>query len=70
MTQDELDALPIMGGIDERIEVRDGRKVVIPVMRKAFALFDPTVYTDANGARWMVGTHEGVMYRREMSRLG
>lgn len=65
---DELDALPELGGeIGVRIVVRDGKKVLVPVMAETKALFrgphDPELIWDREGSAWSVGTAKGVRYK-------
>lgn len=69
MTQEELDAIPSMGGIGYREETRDGKKVRIPYAEKSFALFDPVFVTGNDGRCWMVGTYKGIKYKSEVRPL-
>jgi hypothetical protein len=72
VTHEELDALPEVGGFGQREEMRDGRKVTIPVAERSFALFhgpdDPLSVEDRNGSVWMVGWAGGVRYKQRVQR--
>ena len=67
MTLEELDALPETGGFEQREELRDGKKVIIPVALEAFALYqgpdDPACVIDEHGVRWLIGWANGVRYK-------
>jgi len=73
MTHDELHALPdVTPRMGYAEEVRDGRRVRIPVMSHghAGALWqepDDPIVVDADGTRWMVGRLNGERVRREMA---
>lgn len=66
MTQTELDALPVSGGIGYRQKIIDGQRVRIPYMDNALVLFDPVLVVDERGERWMVGTANGIRYKSPM----
>ena len=70
MTLEELAALPDATiGFGQRIEVRDDRKVVIPVMEGIVGPMwhnddDPMFIEDEKGRCWSVGWIDGVRYKR------
>ena len=66
MTNEELDSIPEMGGFGCREEIRDGKRVRIPVAALAFALFDPVQYLDRHGHRWLVGTYRSQTYKSRL----
>ncbi len=68
MTQQELDALPEVGGISQREEIIDGRKVVIPVIEGGamFQGLDDGVVVGNDGQRWMIGQVSGVRSKRRI----
>lgn len=71
MTPDELDALPDATiGFGQRIEERDGQRVVIPFVVEGpqGAMWhgpdDPILIADEKGRVWSVGWIDGVRYKR------
>lgn len=71
MTQDELDALPIIGEITYELQERDGKQVRVPKAPVVGALHqepdDPSVIWDRWGQSWMVGRAFGKRWKRRMS---
>ena len=71
MTLEELAALPDATiSFGQRIEVRDGRQVRIPVMEGIVGAMwhnddDPMMMQDAEGRCWSVGWIDGVRYKRQ-----
>jgi hypothetical protein len=70
MTQDELDALPETGGIGQREEIIDGKRVVVPTMLSALCLYqnpdEPAFVIGNDGRRWMIGWADGVRYKTRL----
>lgn len=65
MTHAELMAIPEWPTqFGQRTIERDGQKFVVPVAPTPMVMFDPTLYIDANGHEWAVGTIKGVRYRQ------
>lgn len=65
MTQAELMALPEWpSGFGQRQIVRNGQRIIIPVAPPLVVFQDSCFYIDREGSAWMVGTHNGVKYRR------
>ena len=70
LTLEELAALPdATVGFGQRLEVRDGREVRIPVMEGVNGAMwhaddDPMLIQDAEGRCWSVGRIDGVRYKR------
>lgn len=64
MTQDELDALPEIGGFDTQGVMRDGVLYAIPVARPNFVLGDMQFVTDVDGERWAVGRLGSMLVKR------
>lgn len=73
MTQEELEALPIDGEFGYREELRDGKRVLIPVLHTVGALWteedEPCMVVDAYGERWRIGWANGVRYRQRLGPL-
>lgn len=74
MTQADLDALPdVTPGFGQKIEIRDGKRVAVPVLEKAgVALYhepdDPIATTDMWGQNWLLGRNSaGVLCKRRIS---
>jgi hypothetical protein len=70
MTLEEFNALPEIGSIGYREEIRDGRVVRIPVVHRDGAMFqkddDPLSIVDAEGRWWMIGWLDGVRCKRRL----
>lgn len=70
MTQAELDAIPEDGTFSFREEIRDGRRVRIPVLNCVGVLWteddEPCMVRDDAGDYWRVGWFNGTQYKRRM----
>ncbi len=69
MTNEELDALPEIGGIGQKEVIIDGRHVNIPILH-GMAIYqgsDEWYVTDTQGQHWMVGYIEGHRVKRKMN---
>ena len=67
MTQQELDAIPEMGGLDYQ-DNSDGTRT--PFMRETKVLYQPDdesmMVTDSQGQSWMLGWVDKVRYKRRI----
>jgi hypothetical protein len=77
VTKDEFDALPdVTQRMGQREEIREGKRVVMPVLMGEPALLwqpsdtGPVLVTDCNGVDWFVGElRDGTMAKREARSL-
>lgn len=70
ITQEELDALPIMGEITYELREIDGRQVKVPKAAVVGALWqepdEPYATKDRNGTWWCIGKAYGQTWKRRL----